>query len=298
MINGVQRIVLVCLLGALLIGALTGCVRSKPLQKSSLPAALLASTSTVAPTESASSSPTHTLFPSLTATPQAKVTFTPTQAPTLLPTATLAPGLPTNTPFPSPSPLPTATLTPLPSPTGIGPTPSPTITYTPVVTGEVTYTVSYGDTLTSIAKRYNTTVLAIMNRNGLGNPNTIFVGQQLIIPVGYEPSQTPPTTTIQYTVKQGETLSSIARRYRTTVEDILSQNPSISDPHHVSAGTVLTITVGTAPPLRTHKVRWGETIYTIAKRYRVSVEALVRANGLSDPNHIHVGQVLIIPGAS
>jgi len=58
---------------------------------------------------------------------------------------------------------------------------------------------------------------------------------------------------------------------------------------------VLTITVGTGAPVRTHIVRRGETISSIARKYNVSIEALVKANGLVNPNRIHVGQKLVIP---
>ncbi len=117
------------------------------------------------------------------------------------------------------------------------------------------------------------------------------------------PTATPvPTPAVIYhTVKTGENLSRIAQLYHTTPAAILAENPSIQDPDHLLIGTVLTITEGDAPaasPIpgtRTHVVQRGETIYTIARKYGVSPQALLQANGISNPNRILVGQVLVIP---
>jgi LysM repeat protein len=83
-----------------------------------------------------------------------------------------------------------ATLTP--APTGGAPTDQPR---------EVRYTVQPGDTLSSIATRYNVSVEDIMTANGLSNPNALSVGQELIIPIGGLPSPTPvpPTATVPAT---------------------------------------------------------------------------------------------------
>lgn len=84
-----------------------------------------------------------------------------------------------------------------------------------------TYTIQLGDTLYSIAKKYNTTVDKIKQQNNL-TTNTLTIGQQLQIPTS-EFIETP-TTTITYTVVPGDTLYSIARTYNTTVNNIKQQN--------------------------------------------------------------------------
>jgi len=198
------------------------------------------------------------------------------------------PGTPTS----SPAAL-TPTATPIPPEAAA--TPSPAATNTPAPAGEITHVVRAGDTLLSIAAHYGSTMAAIINRNGIKNPHLLYVGQVLIVPIGGNLAQTPTSGTIQHIVKAGETLSQLARLYRTTVEAIRSANPSLQDPQRLSVGTVLTITVGTAPPIRTHVVRRGENLASIARRYGVSMQALVQANGLVDPNRLTVGQVLIIP---
>ena len=82
-------------------------------------------------------------------------------------------------------------------------------------TSTITYTVISGDTLYSIAKRYNTTVNAIKDLNNLTS-NTLSIGKVLKIP--------STTTTVTYTVKSGDTLYGIARKYNTTVNAIKNLN--------------------------------------------------------------------------
>jgi peptidoglycan/xylan/chitin deacetylase (PgdA/CDA1 family) len=89
-----------------------------------------------------------------------------------------------------------------------------------------TYTVRAGDTLYSIARRYNTTVTSIAQENNIRNVNLIRVGQRLTIPgravsVPQPPPAPAPRT---YTVKRGDTLYSIARRYNTTVSRLAQVN--------------------------------------------------------------------------
>jgi len=242
-----------------------GCQRSKP------PRAKVAAAVATMP---ATPSPTHAPLPTSTVTAEALPTTTATL--TVVPPETV-------TPLPSATAILalTATLTPT------------TVTPTPFPTGDITYTVREGDTLLSLAEAQHTTVQAIMGKNGLTDPNRILVGQTLIIPVG-SGAEIPPTT-VRHVVKPGETLSQLARTYRTTVADIAAANPGLSDLQHLKVGSTLTITMGTAPSLRTHRVQPGESLASIARRYGVSIEALAQANGLSNPNRIPVGQVLIIP---
>ncbi len=209
--------------------------------------------------------------------------------------------------LPSPTPTPTETLVPYPPPTT---TPSPTVppvtatptlepeftpTVTPQPTGDITHTVNRSDTLTAIARQYGTTVQAIMDRNGIGNPNWIYAGQRLEIPIGYAPQVTATPQLVQHRVQRGETLSSIARRYRTSVAEISAHNPGIVNPNHLPAGMALRVPMNTQAPMLRHTVRHGETLTSIARRHGTTVQSLMAANGLANPNHVYVGQVLLIP---
>ena len=110
-------------------------------------------------------------------------------------------------------------------------------TTTPPATGGE-YTVQPGDTLYSIARRYNTTVEAIQSANGIVNPWYIRVGQKLIIPQG---STTPPATGgTTYVVQPDDTLYSIAAHFGKNVWDIVVAN-NLADPSLIYVGQVLTI---------------------------------------------------------
>jgi LysM repeat protein len=88
----------------------------------------------------------------------------------------------------------------------------------------LTYRVTWGDTLSGIASRFGTSISTILQANPqITNPNLIYVGQDIEIPVAGAPSPTPPppgttptppppTGTQTYTVQAGDTLSAIARR--------------------------------------------------------------------------------------
>lgn len=103
-----------------------------------------------------------------------------------------------------------------------------------------------------------------------------------------------------YTVRWGDTLSSIAWRYGTTVGRIAADN-GIANPNYIRAGSVLWICPGGWPPPppppypRWHVVRWGETLWGIARMYGVSPWAIASANGIYNMNLIYAGQRLYIP---
>jgi LysM repeat protein/GH24 family phage-related lysozyme (muramidase) len=107
-------------------------------------------------------------------------------------------------------------------------------------------------------------------------------------------------TNTEYRVQSGDTLATIARRYGTTV-DVLSRLNGLSDVNRIWAGQVLRIPresqPKTPPPAQpsTYRVQAGDTLSQIARRNNVTVEALVLANSISDPNRIGLGQVLKIP---
>jgi LysM repeat protein len=142
----------------------------------------------------------------------------------------------------------------------------------PPPTSNNTYVVQPGDTMFRIATRYNTTVAALAQLNGIVNPNVIRVGQRLVVPVpgGSEPpTAVPPAPTLA-----GPTPILVT--------------PTLGAP-------VLTAIPPTAIPARTYTVQPGDNLYRISLRFGVSMRALVQANGIADANRIFVGQRLTIP---
>jgi LysM repeat protein len=106
--------------------------------------------------------------------------------------------------------------------------------------------------------------------------------------------------TIEYPVKSGDTLSAIARRHGVPV-DVLSRLNGLSDVNKIWAGQVLRIPQGQQstpvqpPPPLTYRVRAGDTLSEIAEAQGVTVNAIVKENGLRDADDIKFGQVLRLP---
>ncbi len=187
----------------------------------------------------------------------------------------------------------------------------PSSTGTGTTTGTRAYTVQAGDTLFSIARRFNTTVDTLVRLNGLSNANVLFVGQVILVPGEGQPPPTTPSAQTTYTVRPGDTLFSIARRFNTTVDTLVRLN-GLSNADVLYVGQVLIISTGggqvqptTAAPTTpsptqpvTHVVQPGETLGHIALRYGTTTQQLALLNNLSNPDLIYAGQTLTIrPGS-
>lgn len=164
-------------------------------------------------------------------------------------------------------------------------------------TGECTviYTVRTGDTLSGIASRYNTTLAQIVQKNGLKNPDLIYTGQRLEIPVCSMPVQPPEPEepqAVRYTVRTGDTLSGIAARYRTTVPALVQLN-HIKNPDLIYAGQVLVISPGGSS--KQVVVKTGDTLWGIAVQNRTTVAVLAGLNAIKPPYYIYTGQIIQLP---
>jgi len=109
-----------------------------------------------------------------------------------------------------------------------------------------THQVRRGETLSSIAARHGTSVGRLMADNGIRNPNHVRVGQRLKVRAGggggvaAAPQRSVTARAQVHKVEPGQTLSTIAKRYGTSVADIRRLN-GISNPNHVRAGDRLRI---------------------------------------------------------
>jgi len=170
--------------------------------------------------------------------------------------------------------------------------------------GVFTYTVKKGDSLYSIAKRYETTVDEIIKLNDLNNIN-LSIGQKLSIPeTGESVSKLP--SYINYTVKKGDSLYSIARKYNISTDDIVKDN-NLSN---------LTLSIGQNLKIRTtnmgeaieecygeeyipkyegttYTVVKGDSLWKIAQKFNTSVDSIKKKNNLTS-NNLTIGQILKI----
>lgn len=107
--------------------------------------------------------------------------------------------------------------------------------------------------------------------------------------------------TDSYTVRDGDTLSAIAKRTGTDVRTLAADN-ALADPSRIRAGQVLRLPSAPAAPVPTpastgYTVRTGDTVSAIARAHGTTVQAVVAANGLDARAFIRAGQTLTIPGA-
>lgn len=172
-----------------------------------------------------------------------------------------------------------------------------------------THAVSAGETLAKIAAQYGTTINALVEANGLSDPNLIRIGQGLQIPVspgavaiGGTPTAAVPEGAT-HTVSPGETLGGIAALYGTSVEALAAAN-GITNTSVIYVGTVLRLSgegfvaEASTAQATVHTVAAGESLATVASRYGTTVNEIVTANGIPDPNLIRIGQQLQVPSAS
>ena len=151
------------------------------------------------------------------------------------------------------------------------------------------YVVKSGDTLYSIANKYGMTVNELKNLNNLTS-DILSIGQQLTV------KNESASTLDTYTVKSGDTLYSIANKYGMSVSDLKSLNNLTSD--ILSIGQVLKVSNSdedsSSTPSNTYVVKLGDTLYSIARKYGISVDELKSANGKSS-NLLTIGEELVIP---
>ena len=148
--------------------------------------------------------------------------------------------------------------------------------------------VKAGDTLYDLAGRYNTTVEAILEINGLTGSD-LFPGAILKLPTD---SNAQPET---YTVQTGDTLFDIAVAFGLTVDELLAINRLEGAVIH--PGQVLQTRASTAapPPPLVVTVSPGESLWLIAERNGTTISALMSANNLSS-SVVHPGESLVVPG--
>jgi len=199
------------------------------------------------------------------------------------------------------------------------------------VTPAKTYEVQKGDTLAGIARRNGLSAKELAAANNLATTATMHIGQKLVVPAkGGKPPAAPGASSgpapaavssgNTYTVKSGDTLSKIAARHGTTAGAIRALNgisgdmlkigqtlqipgnarlPAAGGPAPLSAPAATP--VAPAPAVSApagggiHTVALGESAEGIAKKYKISVGELARANNITDPRKIRTGQKLVIP---
>ncbi len=175
------------------------------------------------------------------------------------------------------------------------------------------YRVKRGDNLTVIARRHGTTVEELIALNRLKRGAPLYVGRELVVPSSPPPKEETPQEQVAsaakpapggdvkarphafYVVKKGDTMDAIARRHGTTLAELLEMNEmKLKDP--LFAGRKIKVPPRAKGKPVFHVVRRGDTLDAIARRHRVTVAALKKANAGKHLEPLYVNQRLRIPG--
>jgi membrane-bound lytic murein transglycosylase D len=171
------------------------------------------------------------------------------------------------------------------------------------------YRIRSGDTLGALAVRYGVKIRDIMTLNHIKNPRGLRIGTDLILPWSPDYAQHPiislgddyvRTTIRTHKVRKGDSLWKIARRYNLSTAQLAAKNGMRVD-GVLRPGMVLKVAGKVTTPIRSgkvYKVRSGDNLWTIAKRFGVSSDRLCAWNDLRKTNVLKPGMVLKLSGAS
>ena len=171
-----------------------------------------------------------------------------------------------------------------------------------LTTSTSTYTVAPGDTLGEIAVRLHIPPDELAAANGIDGPDRIVAGQVLVLPAstgapgGAPGGAAAGPDTAGYVVARGDTLSEIAERLGVP-PDALAEANGIDDPDLLREGMVLVLPATGGGAAAGYVVREGDTLTDVADRMGTTVDDLIAANALEDPDLLPVGTVLTLPGS-
>ncbi|SJN19573.1 putative secreted protein [Microbacterium esteraromaticum] len=196
----------------------------------------------------------------------------------------------------------------------------------PSTARQTTYTIKPGDTVSSIAARHGLPTADVLALNGLGWRSVIYPGQKLRLSAkaqpaapkpapkatAAKPAPKPAAPAATHTVVRGDTVYAIAAKYRTTVASIIAAN-GLGSSAIIYPGQKLRVGAASAKPAakpapqhapkpapapaakpKAHTVALGDTLFSIAQRYDITVAVLLSANGLASGSIIYPGQALLL----
>lgn len=192
--------------------------------------------------------------------------------------------------------------------------------------------VGKGEVLSKIARKYGVSTDMLMEANNITNPRRIHPNQKLVIPIhgslkvahGESTKPTKPTKpterkrqfavkgderAVVYKVSYGDSLWEISQKFDVSVDDLKRWN-NIKNHRHIKPGQKLTVygeerettsivaSAGNKAQVGAtkHKILWGESLWTISRKYGTSTNQIKKWNGIKDPKYIKPGDELIVSG--
>lgn len=170
----------------------------------------------------------------------------------------------------------------------------------------ISHSVSKGETLYQISRKYNVRIGEISQLNPDLNADLIYPGQIILIPNQLTSPLRPQENDTDYTyheVEAGETKFGLQRKYGVSIADLERDNPQIVTMLRAgeririrkSQSVVAVTRSGRQNEEPSHQVVAGETLYAISRKYAISLDQLVEANKGRLGEFLQIGQILIIP---
>ena len=164
------------------------------------------------------------------------------------------------------------------------------------------YRIKRGDTLYRLARRNKTNISTIRRMNKMSRRSVLRAGRKIKLPY-YSKAKKPNKVYAlvnSYTVKKGDSLSSISRKYKVSVQKIRQIN-NLSAVAIIHPGQILKLKSNPTHTLTgskiVHIVQRGETLIGIAKKYQVSLSLLMKKNNLSFRSVLTAGRHITIPAS-
>ena len=154
--------------------------------------------------------------------------------------------------------------------------------------GYAPYTIQSGDTLFSIAQRFNSTVEGLIAANAIADGEHIVAGQELLIP------SSEPSFASVYEVQPGDTLYGISKRFNTSIGRLQLLN-GISDSRALIAGSSILVPTLDEGSFIIYTVADDDTLFSIARRFNIAVPLLKSLNGIAQEGDLRAGQTLLLP---
>lgn len=151
-----------------------------------------------------------------------------------------------------------------------------------------TYIIQSGDSLYSIAQRFNTTVETLMAANSISGDGRIIAGHALLVPAAEE------AQVDIYEVQPGDSLFSISRRFSTTV-GILQGLNELGDSSEIVAGQTIAVPSLDESRYEVYVVASEDSLLSIAERFQSDVSELMSLNGIADERDLVEGQTILVP---
>ncbi|KZM20150.1 uncharacterized protein EKO05_0002764 [Ascochyta rabiei] len=176
----------------------------------------------------------------------------------------------------------------------------------------ISYTLVSGDTLGSLATRFNSGICDIAKLNKITNPNSVPAGAVLTIPQGctdpdnsscLAPVSTPTNTCVfgvgsSYNVRGGDTLTSIANDFNITLAGLESANPGVTNPDLIQIGQLLNVTVcpgSSCEWIGTYTIKQGDTFVDLAVKFGTTTGQIESVNANVNPLFLQIGSVIVLP---